>query len=318
MRSGTRDKKTHRRLKDMLWRLADRGRHDLIRAVRDGQVELMELYERYQLGDLDRLPTAEMVKPLVARWRDWMDGKEIAASTRKDYDNALERLLAIGSRESRLSDLPGILAKHRKASLRSHPRTFNKDRAAVLSFLANLFGEHHWLYGDCARHEVLNVVPMPINPQTPEQVRALADALAPQHARQLWSLCLTGMRPSEFFEEQGAWWRQHEDRIHIAGTKTKASVRDLPRVGMIGRPDTGRLAFYRALRVASGKTVTPYDLRRSYANWMLYAGIPQNRRDAYRAHSWRNMRELYERPGDLTRFLAEDAAALERYLGVAR
>lgn len=34
----------------------------------------------------------------------------------------------------------------------------------------------------------------------------------------------------------------------------------------------------------------------------------------YRAHSWRNMAQLYERPGDLARFLAEETAALETFV----
>jgi integrase len=126
---------------------------------------------------------------------------------------------------------------------RRRPRTFNKDRSAALSLLSTLVGEHHWLYTQATRVDPLKVPEEAINPQTVDQVRALAAKLAPHHARTLWAMALTGMRPEEFFEEAGNRWTLEANGVRIEGTKTKASRRSVPRVGMIVKPATKRLAF---------------------------------------------------------------------------
>jgi hypothetical protein len=65
------------------------------------------------------------------------------------------------------------------------------------------------------------------------------------------------------FGEHGNAWSVEPDGIRIQGTKSAAADRVVPRVGLLVKPGTGRLAFYRALRTASSKTVAPYDLRRT-------------------------------------------------------
>jgi integrase len=75
-------------------------------------------------------------------------------------------------------------------------------------------------------------------------------------------------------------------------------------------PATGRLAFYRALRKTSGETVSPYDLRRTYAQWLDLARIPQFRQDYYMAHGPKDLNALYKRMRAVAAYLREDAALL--------
>ena len=89
----------------------------------------------------------------------------------------------------------------------------------------------------------------------------------------------------------------------------------VPRVGVLVKPQTGRLAFYRALRRASEGTVSPYDLRRTYAQWLDLARLPQFRQDYYLAHGPRDLNALYKRAREVRQYLIEDAAALERLVG---
>jgi hypothetical protein len=70
-------------------------------------------------------------------------------------------------------------------------------------------------------------------------------------------------------------WNVEPDGIRIHETKSPAADRVVPRVGVLVKPATGRLAFYRHLRLKSGDTVSPCDLRRSYAQWLDLARIPQ-------------------------------------------
>jgi hypothetical protein len=75
------------------------------------------------------------------------------------------------------------------------------------------------------------------------------------------------MRPEEPFEEHRNRWSADADGVRIHCTKSPAAERVVPRVGLLVKPATKRLAFYRALRSASNRTVAPYDLRRTYAQW---------------------------------------------------
>ena len=56
------------------------------------------------------------------------------------------------------------------------------------------------------------------------------------------TVLLTGMRPEEMFEEIGNVWNVEPDGIRIHGTKSPAADRVVPRVGVLVKPATGRLA----------------------------------------------------------------------------
>jgi hypothetical protein len=62
--------------------------------------------------------------------------------------------------------------------------------------------------------------------------------------------------------------------------------------------------------------VSPYDLRRTYAQWLDLARIPQFRQDYYMAHGPRDLNALYKRMREVSTSLAEDAAALGVLVGV--
>jgi integrase len=301
-------------MKQMLRTLYQIGRLDVLRDIKAGLVPVQDVYERFRLGRLDQLPSGVLMRPLGAAWDEWLQGKEIAASTRHDYELALCRLTPT---PATLTDLPRLLQAHRKQSRGHRPRTFNKDRAAVLSFLQSALGAHHWLYGECARATPLKIpqsVKLPINPLTVEQAKKLAEKIPPGHLFSFWGLLLTGMRPEEWFEQVGCRWEIEGDGVKIAGTKRPASNRTVPRVGEIVRPMTGRLAFYRALRKASDDTVAPYDLRRSYAVWLELAGIPEYRQSYYMAHGPKDLNALYKRQRDCLPHLQEDGIALMQVL----
>lgn len=130
----------------------------------------------------------------------------------------------------------------------------------------------------------------------------------------MWAFVTTGMRPEEMFEEKGCRWVVEAERVRIEGAKRPASNRMVPRLGLLVKPSTGRLAFYRALRKASEHTVSPIDLRRTYAQWLELSGIPQFRQDYYMAHGPQDMNALYKRMKDAEPYLESDAMALEQVI----
>jgi integrase len=316
LRSGTTKRQVRDSMKAMLRTLYQMGRQDVLRDLKANRISVMALYERYRHGSLHELPTGELMRPLGATWTEWLVGHEIAESTRKDYQSAWTRLGA--AEEATFTDLPALLAVHRRASLGVRPRTFNKDRAAIMAFVNAELGDAHWLALACKRIALLKIGKerkLPFHPLTVEEAKALAAKLERHHARTLWAFCLTGMRPEEMFEEHGNAWSMEDTGIRIHGTKSPAADRIVPRIGILVKPDTGRLAFYRALRGASGETVAPYDLRRTYARWLDLARIPQFRQDYYMAHGPRDLNALYKRMREVSVALQEDAAALEGLVG---
>jgi integrase len=301
-------------MKQMLKTLYQMGRLDVIRDLKANRVWVMQVYEQFRQGRVAELPTGELMRPLAQTWVAWLDQKEIALRTRRDYGEAWMRLAPPS--DATFTDLPSLLVAHRKASLGVRARTFNKDRAAILAFVHAELGDSHWLALACKRVKPLKVAnKLPYNPLTVAQAKDLAAALDPHHARTLWAFCLTGMRPEEMFEEHGNRWKVDDQGVYVHGTKSPAAVRVVPRVGLLVKSATGRLAFYRALRKASRRSVSPYDLRRTYAQWLDLARIPQFRQDYYMAHGPKDLNALYKQMRDVGAYLAEDAAALGALVG---
>jgi hypothetical protein len=54
------------------------------------------------------------------------------------------------------------------------------------------------------------------------------------------------------------------------------------------------------------------ELRRTYAQWLELAGVPDFRQDYYMAHGPKDLNALYKRARECAPYLREDSSALER------
>ena len=183
-------------------------------------------------------------------------------------------------------------------------------RAALLAFTRDTLGKSHVLYTWLRDVRPLREVKRAGHPLTVAEVIALTEQLTPAHAEIVWAMATTGMGPGELWGS----WQVLPDRIHIAGTKRAGRVRDVPLLWPLAPPARAYQAFRRALSMASGETVDPYDLRRSYATWLEAAAIPRTRRRLYLGHGARSVTDLYERH-QVEAFLAEDGPRLRRFIG---
>ena len=150
------------------------------------------------------------------------------------------------------------------------------------------------------------------HPLTPDELRAIfpqpeTDAIDAI----VWGMASTGMGAGEYWGR----WHLQGDRIHIEGTKRAGRVRDVPLVTPPAVPRMHRRTFEDGVRERS-RDLTPYDLRRSYANWLEAAGIPRARRRLYLGHSAGDVTDLYE-THEVAAFLAEDAQRLREYVAPA-
>jgi hypothetical protein len=304
--SGTTDLRTYRKLVAMLEVLADRGRYDLLEALRDGLVSPLQVWDAYRRERVDDLPTAETMvtaREHLDRWAAGFSGRRAA-----DYRTGINRILRHAP-AARLHQLPELVEQDRAASGDQAPG-FNRSRAAILACLRDTLKPRkaHSLY-----RRVVAVAALPERRREERERLSVARAivirtqLEPEHGAAWWALCTTGMIASELWSRP---WTVLKDRIRIGGTKTAGRTRAVPLVEPITRPTFNRRHLSAALTALGLET---YDARRAYAHWMEEAGIPRARRRLYLGHRPADVTDLYEM-GELTRYLCEDADQLRRYL----
>jgi hypothetical protein len=186
-------------------------------------------------------------------------------------------------------------------------------RSAASGFIRQTLTRSHVLYAQVLavelvmvkktkRHRPLTVVEMRAwfpNPQSND-----VDAIA-------WGMATTGMGAKEYWGR----WAVLLDRVRIEGTKTEHRERDVPLVLAPSVPRMHRRTFEDKLRERTARAMTPYDLRRTYSNWMEAAGILRTRRKLYMGHSAGDVTGGYELH-EVSAFLAEDGKTLRQFAGL--
>jgi len=314
-RSGTTDPKVVKRIKAAARALYRDGRLDLLRAVRDKHISWLELYDAYQRHTLAALPVGNTVQKVSTAMRAWIDD----AADRYSEKHAISLGTSLGYLEAadadaRIADLPRVLDSLRMTLGRKHPRSFNLCRSAALAFARSTLKRNHPVYLACAAVEPVKVVKRaPRHPITLTRMRELFPNASGSNAYAIdqiaWSMATTGMGLKDYWGP----WEIRRDRIHIFGTKRAGRDRDVPLVRRPDAPPLSRDRFEKAFRKRFSTVMTPYQLRRTYAQWMEEAGIPRTRRLLYMGHGTRDVTDLYERY-QIEEYLAADAAKLRVFL----
>lgn len=337
--SGTVHTPTYRAIVAAFDTLYQRGRLDLLIAVRDKRLTPLAVLDATRTHRVDALPSADTLLPLAATWTAWLPTHDCGADHRRHLGYALARLTAdAGPLVPTVADLPARLAAVRATYQASgHARAFNLTRHAALAFVKATVGDDSPLYAKVRKVAALKVTakrkkqPLTV-PQvdalcaTLERVREARDefgtwsAAQAREAGQLaWTLAWTGMRPSELY---GRWYLEGPG-VHVVGTKTAAAVRALPKPhhdrryawpsGAISAKALAKRVWHASRKEGSGcPPCTLYDLRRSFANWMEAAGIPRTRRRQYLGHAQQDVTDRYE-SHDVTPHLTADAALLRAW-----
>jgi hypothetical protein len=296
-------------------------RLDILRALRDGNLEPLIVYDAYRSRRLDELPTTETLRAAALTLDTWLLTADCGEKQRAAHKTAIKHLKAVLRKGAPITDLPSALREVKQAlSKEGHAAQFNRVRSSLQAFLRDTLGRSHQVYRAVA--EIGSITERKArknNPQTVAQILELARAIAAPHVGTLWGMALTGMGPKEFFDG----WSLGAAGVRIPGTKREARDRIVPPVlvdrftGANNRreldSDWRARKFADALRAASGGSVQPYDLRRTYANWIEAAGIPRTRRKLYMGHAVGDVTELYEQH-EVDAFLAEDALKLEAFV----
>ena len=308
--SGTHDPRRLEDLHAMCRTLADAGRLDVLEDLRDGRVRLLGVWRHYRGGDWSRIPTAEHAKPLqetFEAWRETVPGER----HRSDLALALKQLLAHVRPSATVADLvPAVSSFRVRCARLGVGRQFNKVRDAASAFVKATLTRKHPLYQAIRAIDGLPVTRrFPKHPQTPGEARVIAETLGCPAGSVWWILCCTGMGPKEFWTDG---WAIEDGHLHVHGQKRAGRDRLVPLIVEVEQTNLTRAAFELRLK-RSGLGVTPYDARRSFANWMDQAGILEVNQQAYLGHGPKTITDLY-RWHDVVRFLDEDAEKLVGFL----
>lgn len=318
-RSGTTDEKTFLRMDAMLTELYDRGRIDLLKAVkqffsshgRSGLAPLV-VFHAYTTEGLNSLPSVEGMAPLVESMRDWIDTHDVSEGHKHTMRSCVVHISKVGHQRSPISDLPDLVSQLR-TKLRDKPRMFNLVRSTAMAFVRARFKKHHQLWNEVAGIDPLAIKNRRLHyPKTPDELRVITARLEKSAAAMAWTMAATGMGPKEYWQDG---WDVFADRVRIYGKKRGGRDRFVPLVkGVTLVPPTMALTTFRQLLAnADFGRMGVYDLRRSHSNWMEAAGIPRTRRRIYRGHGPRDVGDLYEHH-EIAQFIADDSLRLSRYV----
>lgn len=306
--SGTTQAKVRRKLSEMLTALHESGRLDVLRAIRDGQLAMLTVYDAYQRRALDALPLAGTLRPLGEAMQKWIDSADVSPKHAYSLGQSLKYFLGVQA-DAKVNDLPAILEQLRDTLGVKHPRSFNYARVAASRFIRATLKKSHPLYG-----AVTDVEPRKVTPKRKRQPLTVAEMrnrfpdLTNHDDAIAWGIATTGMGAKEYWGR----WNVLADRIHIEGTKRKGRVRDVPLILQPAVPRVHRRTWEDHIR-DKHVGVTPYDLRRTYANWMEAAGIPRTRRKLYMGHGTKDVTDLYERH-EVDAFVVADAVRLRDFI----
>lgn len=320
--SGTSDTKVHQQIVSTLRKLHASGKHEILQQLRRGEVKPLHLLALDLEEKLSTATSAIPLKPLSAV-KDYVEEADhLSPETKRGYLGVLNPFLRKSGMDTKIiSDIPDLLATARRETVKRgrHHRSFNLLRSVMQSYLANdpAFGKGHPLYHAVRSIKIVGRRSNPLQPQISlsyADVMRVHDRLKHEHHKaMLLGLYYTGMRKGEYLSNK---WNVAADRINIAGTKTVASVRFLPRV-FDPIPARGFQNFEKTLRNLGGELglkIHPHILRHSYAHLLSEAGVPKIRRKIYMGRvAATDVQESYEVP-EIREFLKHDTDAIKSYI----
>jgi hypothetical protein len=317
--SGTTDPDTFARIDKMLTELYDRGRIDLLKAIKQyfatkhrAGLAPMVVFRAYVTEGLKDLPSVEGMAPLIESMLDFIESHDVTQEHKDTMRSCVRHIARVGNSHSPISDLPELVGQLRM-SMREHARMFNLVRSTAMAFVRARFKKHHPLWNDVAGIDPLAPKKKRMHhPKTPDELREIVARLEPEAAAMAWSMGASGMGPKEYWI-QG--WEVLADRVRIFGKKREGRDRFVPLIKGVAivKPTMTLKAFRLALSNADYGRMGVYDLRRSHSNWMESAGIPRTRRRIYRGHGPQDVGDLYEHH-EIAAFIADDSLKLSQYV----
>jgi integrase len=317
--SGATTKGEFQKRNDLLSRLYDRGRLDLLTAIRDGTYTVTEVYAADRDGQLARLTgdAAVLRRSLWATVEAWIGrplwgdaaeqwkGPE-PGPTRKRYAVSFLKLRKHLHADATVGDLGAVDWPALLETWGGSGSDWNHLRRAISHFLAVQLGDVHHPW----RRQVVTAMPRraerSVTPDLPPALFWRIVDAAPEHVRAAYvTICALGLRVGEYLRLRDTDLLPHTQSVRIPGTKTEASatvVRVDERLWpWIKQGVPSPLAYKwlrtywkRALKAAGAdETLRLHDLRHAYGQWLSDAGVPEARIQSGLRHATAGMTRRY-------------------------
>lgn len=307
--SGTNDGRVLARVKHCMKQLAADARLDILRAIRDHDLEPLAVYEAWKSGTLHKLPLGRTAGLLVPMMREWLERFDCSPKHRQSIEYSI-RAIEKERKSALVAELPQVVDALRVTMGSEHPRMWNLLKSHAQAFVRENFKRSSPLYTELTASEVLTVraarKPRPLTTKEMQE-RFPKPSIDPVDAI-AWGMATTGMLQHEYWGS----WQVKRVSVHIAGTKRAGRVRDVPLVMRPPVPTMHRRTFENKLRERC-PDMEARDLRNTYATWLEDAPIPRTRRRMYLGHGVKDVSDLYERR-EIEAFLAEDAEKLKAFI----
>jgi integrase len=340
--SGTKNPDELARIISLLEALGTTGRPDLVAKVANGEIRALSLLRLSFAGQPFPAPSPASLTMGEATRHDrralLLDKAVSDMLARKkgqaSHLNEMRRqLLALAARHPRktVADLLGVLIAEREAyALAGHRAAFTRLRANSLVLAAWADGGTHGATWREIRDGIgtMKVRPRerrghhPFKVSEMEMLRRLLNDEKAGAGESLVALCITGMRPSEYWSKN---WSVGGGMVGIMGTKNLNAKRQIPQVAQIAPAYKsfawwGKL-FRKVLRDQVTKSKpgellpwTAYDCRRTFAQWLDASGVPRWRAAYYLGHSPSTMTDFYASAIPTDTEIWEDGARLRAFI----
>ena len=329
--TGSTDRKTVRRMDDLIDDLTNRGMETHLRRLVNKKVTIRQLFELDQTGKLyNPLHDPEVVQPLTSVFTSWMETykgwTEKTRRTNKELIGTMYKKLGKDFLNPSVEDIPKILRRYRDiCETNDTPRPYNLVRSCFHRFVKLKFGKGSHLYTLVS--DVEKLPDRPKNPQTaktPGEIEKLTRALPEKYRGMVWTMCTTGVG----WDEYGKMTVRADiknPRVMIEGTKMDRKDERRRREVPLIYPPTPQIGserqFRKVLTSVSKKlkmdNLRIYTFRKCYSNWLAEAALPQWRVEMYMGHLPQNQTQQYQ-VTDIWKWLKEDSEKMTKYLETAR
>ncbi len=342
--SGTTDERTFKAIVGMLDGFAFSNQENVLKAVQAGVISPVDLYQKVQRNEpfsflnVPENPHTQksiLIKDAIPPFLQSAQQNHSKPYFR-DLSQNLNRLLEQFP-SAAVSDLAEIVRVFKKQHERDKTYIyFHTFRSSVLALARYIEGEEsvEWekvrqirrfkraVYSKKSRTR------RPFTTHDAFGIRGALNATYEGAGEVFWVLCITGMRPSEYWGNKNIW-KVMPEFVRIEGEKSGNARRSIPKVERLyARPSlhpsptfsywTYTKFFSEYIRKWHGKGYYAlYDCRRSFAHWMEMAGIVPTHRQIYMGHGAANLTEYYGRRTNEdvpTREIKKDAIKLREYI----
>jgi len=324
--SGATTKTAYKNVVACLDRLAERGRLDVLGALKSRQVSVAQVLDADRRGELDRLLAADHAPlwPAIKAWLGPVNGRSLTVGR---YGNSWDKLERLGmlAPDAPVSALERVDWKGLSKRWPGSAADYNHARRAVSRFLTCHLGDkYHPL-----RRRIMNVETFP---KLAEEERVpdldvptfwrVVEA-APEHVRASF-VCIValGLRLGEFLRLRETDLHPITRTVSVPGTKTAGSLAVLrvadalwPWVvaavpAKVGKHRLWSLWKASLKAVGADSTLRIHDLRHLTAQLLVNAGQSEASVQSTMRHATASMTRRYARQKDR----GENAAALARVL----